>query len=231
MLHSLSPLRLTIALFLLSGACGTTQRAAPREPARAAVAPARTDGLYAADEAVRDALSGRLEYLGTGAWTGDNRTRACVFRNQRVLVVNAYCSPTEAPAFRLDVYSPERGRVRIYAEASGPVSARTRPEYFTFTAESEPAAGAEARLPALTLAMSFAELRAYDEQRYGAFLPACFGGQEHGRAKQGCLGPLAPRAAAWTAQNRVFLERASDDWYRVVRELRALSVLHGQEPK
>jgi hypothetical protein len=189
------------------------------------------DELYAADEALRDALSGRWEYVGTGPWPGNNRIQACAFRNERVVVVNAYCSITETQAFRIDVYSPRRGRARVYAESDGPVSTLTRPRYFTFTAESEPPPGPEVRLPALALTMSFEQLRAYEELRYSAFLPGCFGGQEQSRKRGGCLGPLAPRATAWTARNRAFLERANDDWYRVVREMRALAVRYGREPE
>ena len=79
--------------------------------------------------------------------------------------------------------------------------------------------------------MSFPELREYDEKRYGAFLPACYGGTENDRRQGGCLGALAPRATEWAGRNRAFLEHASDDWYRVVRELRALAVQYGREPE
>jgi hypothetical protein len=200
-------------------------------PIAAAAAPRTVAGLYAAEEALRDALSGRLEYVGTGTWPGISRMYACAFRNQRVLVVNVYCSIAETEAFRIDVYSPTRGRVRIYAEANGPVSPRARRDYFTFTAESEPPAGPAARLPPLSLTMSFDALRAYDERRYRAYLPACYGGQEFHKKRGGCLGTLAPRATEWAAQNRAFLERGNDDWYRVVRELRASAMRYGRQPE
>lgn len=221
---------------LLAFACGTARQsrrpARPEATPRAAQAPsARPDALYAADEALRDALSGPWEYLGTGRWPGINRSSACAFRNQRVLVVNVYCTIAETQAMRIDVYSPSRGRARIYAEANGPLSSHMRQQYFSFTAESEPPPGPAARLPQLSLAMSFDQLRAYDEQRYRAFLPACYGGQEQGRQRNGCLGTLAPREGEWTNQNRAFLERANDDWYRVVREMRALSARYGRQPE
>ena len=155
---------------------------------------------------------------------------ACAFRNQRVLVVNAYCSITEPNAFRVDVYSPTRGRVRIYAETRGPLSTRTRPDYFTFMAESEPPPAPTAGLPQLGLTLSFAQLRAYDERRYEAFLPACYAGTDFHRSRQGCLGPLASRQAEWTQANREFLQHANGDWYRLVRELRSVAMRHGREP-
>lgn len=187
-------------------------------------------GLYAADEALRDALASRWEYVGTGRWPGINRFHACAFRNQRVLIVNVYCTITETQAFRLDVYSPTRGRVRIYAEANGPISGRTRHDYFTFMAESEPTSDPLARMPPVALTMSFEELRAYDEMRYHAYLPACYGGEENSRPRGGCLDALAPRAREWADRNRAFLEHASDDWYRVVREMRAWAARYGREP-
>jgi len=90
-----------------------------------------------------------------------------------VIVVNAYCSLRDTQAFRVEVYSPTRGRVRIYAESAAPVSGHVRQQYFSFTAESEPPPGPGAPVPTLALGMSFAELQRYDEQRYKAYLPAC----------------------------------------------------------
>jgi hypothetical protein len=229
--------RVLLLSSLLAAACSTTARPTQR-PARSAstvtsvpvIPEAPAEGLYAPDDALRDVLSGPLEYLGTGPWPGTNRTQACAFRNQRVVVVNVYCTLSEAQAFRVDVYSPTRGRARVYAEAKAPLSARRRGDYFTFTAESEPAPGPGAPLPKLSLAMSFNQLRAYDEQRYNAYLPACYGGVELSRKRGGCLSTLAPRAGEWAARNRAFLERANDDWYRVVRDMRALASRYGREP-
>lgn len=228
----------TILLPLVAVGCTSAPRTEPPRPmarGRAAVEVIRDDpsrpstGLYAAPEALSDALSGRWEYLGTGRWPGINRAHACAFRNDRVLMVNAYCTITETPAFRVDVYSPERGRVRIYAEANGPVSVRTRADYFTFRAESEPRPGPDASLPGVALTMSFEELRAYDRERYAAFLPVCFGGEERHRRQQGCLGPLSTRVDEWGARNRHFLEHASHDWYRLVQQMRDMAVRHGKE--
>ncbi len=187
-------------------------------------------GLYGAEEALRDVLSGGLQYIGTGRWPGVERSRACAFRNQRVVVVNAYCTLNESQAFRIDVYSPQRGRVRIYAEANGAVSARDRPDYFSFMVESGEPPSAETRIPPLTLAMSYEDLRHYEQRRYEAYLPGCFGGEQNERNVGGCLGALAPRHGEWSAQNRAFLERANADWYRVVREMRELASRYGVHP-
>jgi hypothetical protein len=133
-------------------------------------------------------------------------------------------------AFRADVFSPTRGRVRIYAEAKAPISTITRRDYFTFTGESEPPPGPRSRLPPVTLTMSFPELLDYDGRRYQAFLPSCYGGVENQRRQGGCVRGLAGRASEWARANRSFLEAPPQDWYRMVTELRALARQHGQDP-
>jgi hypothetical protein len=223
-------------LLLLAAACATSSTPAAQSIRPAAVGAPRptlvpADRLYGAEEALRDVLSGELQYIGTGRWPGVERSRACAFRNQRVLIVNAYCTLNEVQAFRLDVYSPARGRVRIYAEANGAVSARQRPDYFSFMVESGQPPTAATRIPALTLTMSYEELRQYEQRRYDAFLPGCFGGVQNDRKVGGCLGALAPRASEWSTQNRAFIQNANADWYRVIRQMRSLATRYGVEPK
>lgn len=211
-------------------ACGNylnaRQGPPPAPPRRVVVQPPR---LYGTEEALRDALSGPLNHVGTGTWPGSNRTFACAFRNARVIVVNVYCGVRDAQAFRLEVYSPARGRVRIYAESKAPVSQRVRPEYFSFTAESEPPAPDKGVLP-VRLQMSFSELRAYEAKRYQAYLPSCYAGTERRKDRSGCLGSLASEATAWQKQNRAFLDHANDEWYRVMRSLRTLATRYGKDP-
>lgn len=228
-------MRRVIGLVLLAAACGMS-RTSVRPPPRATPSAARTEepvgreGMYSAQGALRDVLSGELEYVGTGRWPGVERLRACAFRNQRVVVVNAYCSLYEQPAFRIEVYSPQRGRVRIYAETRGVVSARLRRDYFTFMVEGSPPPTAAARLPQFSLNMPYEELRRYEQQRYDAFLPSCFAGEQNERAVAGCLGALAARQGEWAADNRAFLDNANEDWYQVVHKLRALARRYGVEP-
>ncbi|HKP57656.1 MAG TPA: hypothetical protein VJV78_13085 [Polyangiales bacterium] len=227
--------RLWLTMGVLAAACAAPQVREPQPPPvhppvleRHESVPVVTEsGLYSAEEALHDTLSGELEYIGTGKWPGVERSRACAFRNQRVVIVNAYCTLYEPAAFRVDVYSPERGRVRIYAETSGAVSSRNRSDYFTFMVESSPTPSSEAHIPPLTLGMPYEALRGYEQRRYEAYLPSCYGGEQNTRRVAGCLGSLGPRAGEWDAQNRAFLERANDDWYRVIREMRTLAARYG----
>jgi hypothetical protein len=218
---------------MLFGVACATRRPIERPPVRAPIVetheppPIPEPGLYSAQEALSDALSGELEYIGTGRWPGVERSRACAFRNQRVVVINAYCTLNETQAFRIDFYSPERGRVRIYAEAHGAVSVRQRSDYFTFMVESSPTPRSELGVPPLTLSMPYEELRSYEQRRYEAFLPSCYGGEQNTQNVGGCLGSLSPRASEWAAQNSGFVERANDDWYRLIHQLRALATRYG----
>jgi hypothetical protein len=233
-------IRPQLLLVLLFSACASStpverapQRGTPvaTRPGAAttAVTPAE-EGLYSADAALRDVLSGSLEYVGTGHWPGIARMWTCVFRNERVVVVDAYCSISDSHAFRIDVLSPRRGYVRIYAEADGPISVRDRALYFSFDVATEAPPGLATGIPPLALTMSYEQLRDYDQHRYDAYLPGCYGGTKNKQPIAGCLGSLAARKAEWTSQNRAFLEHASGDWYRVVRDLRALALRHGRDP-
>jgi hypothetical protein len=233
--------RLSVGLVLasallspLGAACGARAPVErPAHPATAVVAkprPVPESLLYGAEEALRDVLSGDLEYIGTGRWPGVERSRACAFRNQRVVIVNAYCTLNEMPAFRIDVYSPRRGRVRIYAEANGSISVRDRKQYFSFMVETGQPPGADTRVSPLTLNMPYEELQQYEQRRYNAFLPGCVSGEQNDQSVGGCLGALAPHYGQWAQQNRAFLERPNADWYRVVRQMRALAARYGAHP-
>lgn len=236
---TVSRLTITVRLlpWLLLAACSASApapRPSPPEPVmRPALAPApvpRAD-LYDADEALKDVLSGTLEYVGTGRWPGVDRSYSCAFRNERVVVVSSYCGRKDVQAFRIDIYSPGRGRVRLYAESSGPISKRDRERYFSFVAATEPPPGPGAPVGSLGLTMTFDELRGYEQKRYDAYLPACYAGEQNERPIQGCLGPLAPQAAPFAARHREFLAHASSDWYRVVGIMRELATRYGKDPR
>jgi hypothetical protein len=234
-------MRVGLFLGMLAIGCAAVRSPASADLARQSAAPAvqsapkresstsRGDVLYPLDEALKDALSSPWEHLGTGPWYGNYHVHACAYRNARVIVVNVYCTSKEPQAFRIDVYSPTRGWVRIYAEAKVPVSTVRRRAYFTFTAEAQPPPRPEAGLPPLALTMSFSELQRYDQKRSERFLPACYGGVEIHRPRGGCLGELVPRAAQWAKRNKRFLEHPPDAWYQIVRELRALAGKHGKK--
>ncbi len=181
--------------------------------------------MYALDEALADVLSGPLEHIGTGPWFGLFRINACAYRNDRVILVNIYCTTNEMKSFSIVVFSPTRGRAVIYAEAERPISQLTRADYFTFKAETQPPP--DSSLRPLSLDFTYDELTAWDEQRYYKWIPACFGGVEIKRPQGGCLKALEPQAAAWKQRNQPFLDDPPEAWYRIVRDMRARAARDG----
>jgi len=194
------------------------------------VTEAPPEELYPLDEALADALATPLVHVGTGEWFGLFKVNSCVYRNDRVFVVNLYCGPKEMSSFGLVVLSPTRGRVYLYAEATAPISTLVRADYFTFKGETE-IAQADDELPALELGFTYAQLRVWDEQRYRHYLPGCFGGEDHHRPQGGCLAALADHAKAWAARNTPFLDAPPPAWYRIVRDLRTRARTEGRPPR
>jgi hypothetical protein len=195
-----------------------------------AAAPAIDRSPYALDEALADVLAEPLTHVGTGEWFGLSRFYACAYRNSRAIVVNLYCAPREIAAFGLVVLSPNRGRAYLYAEAKAPVSTVRRADYFTFKGETSPAI-VDAQVPALELGFTLDQLRAWDEQRYRAYQPGCFGGVEGGAPQGGCLQALRDQAPAWAARNQPLLADPPEAWYQVVRLLRGRATVEGREPR
>lgn len=195
----------------------TTQRA-PLTVQSTQPEPTREGELYAMDEALADALSGPLQHIGTGAWFGLFRVNACAYRNQRVIVVNVYCTTNEMKAFSIVVLSPTRGRAVIYAEADAPISTLKRGDYFTFKGEAN--VPPDSSLRPLSLGFGYDELTTWDEKRYNKYLPGCFGGVEIKRPQSGCLKPFEAKAATWKDRNQPFFDDPPEDWYRIVREMR-----------
>lgn len=205
-------------------------RSSPRPPPRHtpvlvshdrdAVKRDRPGAVYNLDEALADAFSSPWTFVGTGEWFGMFKVNACVYRNDRVFIVNIYCTLKEKRAFGLVVLSPTRGRAHIYAEGERPISETRRPDWMTFKGEANIAV-VDDRVPALRLDFTYTQLREWDEKRYYRHSAGCFGGVEIKRPQGGCLHGLDDHAAAWAARNKAFFDAPNDDWYRMVKEMRA----------
>lgn len=178
--------------------------------------------LYTVDEALGDIAAGPLVFIGTGEWFGNFSIHGCAYRNARVIVVNVYCTVKEQPAFGLVVLSPARGRLMIYAEAEHPISALKRSDYFTFSAEVQPANPADP----LALGISYADLRAWDERRYHARIGSCWAGDT-----VGCGDGLEPRLAAWSPSAKAFLDTPPAAFYQLAKDLHARAVRDSRRPK
>lgn len=185
---------------------------APAEPVRPEAG--AQNPLYSFDEAMADALSGPLTFIGVG---GDGGHLSCAYRNERVIVLDEYCTQKEMSAFGVAVLSPARGRVKLYAEARAPISTLKKADYLTFYGESEPASAT--LTPALSLSMPYEAITAYDRARARRYLPSCVNGMEGGRHKEACHKHLRPHAAAFAARSQPFLQEPPEVWYQLVRRL------------
>lgn len=191
-----------------------TDVATPTPPAP----PTRTKNpgsdLYDLDEALADASIEPWTFVGTGEWYGMFRVNACVYRNERVFIVNPYCTLKEKLAASVVVLHPERGRVVIYAEGDAPTSTTQRSAWLTFKGESHVPTD-----PPLRLDFTYAQLRAWDEARYNQSAPACYTGTELRRPLDGCY-KLDPAREQWTERNADFLREPPPAYFALMRELR-----------
>ena len=208
-----------------------------------------TDGAsYSPIEALADVRSGPLQHIGTTVWPGVFQIPSCVYRNSRVIVIDVYCTTKEINTFSILVLHPERGRVRIYAEAQAPISTIDRSRYQQWTLDSEDPPPAGRISPALSTSMNLDQLLAWEQQRNKLYLPGCW--VEHWSARDfpagtsaGVIGAFAERQAAsgqgkcrrkgrevakeWAA----LAPRLSDPppaWYALVKTFRALAPKHGR---
>ena len=167
--------------------------------------------LYTVTEAFEDIASGPLEFIGTGEWYGNFSIHGCAYRNKRVIVAYQYCTMKEQPALGLTVISPTKGRINIYAESEGPISTRTRADYFSFRIEGErPFEGIE-------LSTTYADLRAWDERRYNAHVGVCW--YENG---VDCSNGAAP--GDWGESAKAFIDEPPAEFYRLAKDLHARAV-------
>ena len=232
-------------VFFLLVACATTSKQtattiSPPTPSSAstaveqpeqAPAPLQASGLYTVHEALKDVLVGDWTYLGTGPWPGNNRLHACVYHNGNVFIVDVYCTITESHAFRVDILSPSRGRLRIYAEANGPISSVSRDAYFIFSVESEPPPPANTLVLPLSLSMSLADMQRYESSRYDAYLPACYLGIRHGEVRGGCLDKYADAKESFRAEHQRFIDEPDATYFQLLKILRKQALRFGYDPR
>jgi hypothetical protein len=159
-------------------------------------------------------LSGPLRLVGKGAWHGLSGSLSCVYRNDRVLVVDEYCRQREMNAFGVIIVSPTRGRVSIFVEGKAPISKLERRDYLTFTGRSEILDPRRS----LSLEMSVEDLSQYHAFA-GRFAPFCDVALRQGQKRGGCIKPLVPLYPAYEAQNLGFITAPPPTWTSFVRSL------------
>lgn len=249
----------TLAFSLLLVACGsgaphapspaspdavettTTTTSVAGVPSSASSAPASTSGaptnapVYAADEAVRDALASPLTLVGIGGFYGYFRHLSCVYKNARVMVVDMRCNERESYQFKAIIESPTRGRVEIVADArnkSAALGSVRRADYEVFDIEG---AGPWAGSTPLALSMGYDDMVSSYELRASKSGACALTTQK----PQGiCSARASYTAPAFVAANGRFFEAPPDAWYALVRALVgarassfAVTDLHAASPK
>lgn len=169
---------------------------------------------YGLAEALSDALSGPLRLVGKGTWYGLSGSLACVYRNDRVLVVDEYCRRREMNSLGVAIVSPTRGRASISVEGRKPVSTLERRDYLNFSGRSE-ILDPRRRL---SLEMSVEELSEYHAFA-GRSVPFCDVSMRQGTKRGGCIKPLVGLYPAYEAQNLGFVSAPPATWFSFVRDL------------
>jgi len=194
----------------------TAQVATPPAPPAPAEPPPST--LYSLDDALRDATSSPLDVVGVGGWPGTFRRLACIYRNQRVFVIDEKCSkPDEPNGVIVHVLSPTRGRVTIFAEARHAISRARRADY---TAISVGSKGARPQPASLALTMSYEDVYAYETDPMRGGPGSCTAGTQ--RPDGWCSPGLAITASEYVAQTAAFVREPPDAWYQLVQALMPL---------
>jgi hypothetical protein len=168
--------------------------------------------LYAVADALADAKASPLKRIGIGEWPGNFSIKGCIYRNDRVFVVDVYCTYKEQPAFSTVIISPEKGEVRIYAEADSAISKLTRKDYFTFYAEGYPVLE---ELPAPPLATAkFDEVTAWQQKLYDSRIKLA--------GMSACSTGMAScdQDPAWDDTATEFIAGPNEDWTWIIDQLR-----------
>jgi hypothetical protein len=185
--------------------------------------PVTASPLYSPEDAVADAMSGPLEFVGIDKPEG-HQIPECLFRNQKVLVLDRYCTTKEINTTGIQILHPERGVIYFYAESKEPITGITRDDYREWRIETrDPYRGAR-------VDMTFDEYQAYEVRRLQLTDQGCSAGFAMTSAEPHCLcrNKTPEIQQWWTATSKPLLKRPPETWYRLVRTLRPLSARRGR---
>lgn len=183
--------------------------------------PVTATPLYPPEEALADALSSPLEFIGISHFDAPS-IQECAYRNQKVLVVNRYCTTREITATGITIIHPDRGVVRFYAEAKEPISTIAREDYDNWRMDThDPYPGAR-----LTM-KTFEEIQAHEKRR-GVFRDqACYAGITS--TPNGSCRKKAPEIEQWwSGIYKPLLKTPPESWYSLVKALRKRAVKDGR---
>ncbi len=172
-------------------------------------------------EAIDLAMAKPLKYVGLYKSPGSESgtMKSCVFRNDDVTVVYEYCRKVEAPAVSLRIFvHASNSSVNIYAEGALDPSQIRRDFYFDPLWRVRSAFN----LPSFKLAMTPAELRAYEIETKNQIGCSVFFMENMGLYER-CFadsGMDEAATAAWIEKTSAFWHEPSESWYEFQKLLR-----------
>ncbi len=182
------------------------------------------DHLYTAKEAIADIMASPLEFIGTGQWYGEAPFPPCAYKNDRVLVIDGYCTTNrEITTFSILVFSKTKGYLKMYAytqETKKPISKIRRQLYTDFYVTSQPPPAKGAIKQPLSFHMGYRELARYNGKRAGVYdLPSCWEGIRHD-PKSGCNREMPSHyRPAFAKEHTLFVNNPPPLWYRFVKHM------------
>ena len=174
--------------------------------------------LYSPAEAVADALSSPLIKMeGDTGNVPNERLPDCFYRNERVIVINRYCSKREINTTGIQIMHPERGVIYFYAEASAPISSITREDYEQWNIQVRDP------LPGMRVDQSMAQVQKWMSRRVSEAQQGCWTGfGSPGGVPTGCHYKTPEIKQAWMDSHDALLKDVPPGWYELVREMRGL---------
>jgi hypothetical protein len=182
--------------------------------------------LYPPDEALADALASPLKHLGTGVWPGRYKIPSCVYRNEKVLVLDSFCTIREMNPTTVWIFHPERG-IAIFS-ATGDRGAlvsqvkRNQYEQWTF-ASLDP-------YPGMDLTFGFEELTDWEKRRSVFSRGSCSAALVTTSPTRATCSFKTPEIEEWwQGYYRPMLDEAPTGWYELIKRLRKLAPRYGKK--
>jgi hypothetical protein len=113
-----------------------------------------------------DVASGPLQFVGMGSLPGSYLVLQCLYKNERVLVVDPECLPgesTDSTRMTITVHSPTRGSVSIWARANNTPLLPLPPSKYEAFGVASYFPAPDAVQPRISLSMSDRDLVAHQE--------------------------------------------------------------------
>jgi len=179
--------------------------------------------LYTPQEAVHDALSGELEFVGIYVPRySESGLPSALLKNDRAVLSVDYCTKNTASAASIRIHSIDRarGNVKFYAEVKPgrDISRSQRADYYDQTWSI----GARPNASGFSINGTAAAYNTYVEKE-AQILNGCVTGYS---SRVFCKDGFSDQSDEWGRQSYAFWKKPSSDWYRLLTALRAFCSSH-----